>query len=157
MKTRLTAQAMHSFLLARCLASLSGSNVETVRWQSRRSSSSEALWLSPDAESQQVSGGEPLLKHRTAGFHTNKTHLKEFRTYHPRGSSSCCFSENSMSSGKSTSGAHVSLTKRTLPAGQCYLTEVEQTGTNNRLLSYHNSIIPYITQNGFYRNNSDND
>lgn len=110
MKTRLTAQAMHSFLLARCLASLSGSNVEAVCWQSRRSSSSEALWLSSDAESQQVSGGEPLLKHRTAGFHTNKTHLKEFQTYHPRGSSSCCFSEHSMSSGKSTSGTHVSLT-----------------------------------------------
>lgn len=76
MKTRLTAQAMHSFLPARCLASLSGPDVETVCWQSRsdrhRSSSSEALWLSPKEESQQVSGGEPVLKDRTASFPTIK-------------------------------------------------------------------------------------
>lgn len=111
MKTRLTAQATHSFLLARRRASPSGPGAENICWQSRsdrrRSSSSEALWLSSDAESQQVSGGDLLLKPTTAGFPTSRTHVKEFQTYHPRGWISCCFSENSMSSGESTSAARL--------------------------------------------------
>lgn len=76
MKRRLTAQAMHSFLLARCLASLSGPDGESVCWQSRShrhsSPSSEALWLRSEAESLQVSSGELILEDRTAGFPTRK-------------------------------------------------------------------------------------
>lgn len=58
----------------------------------------------------------------------------------------------------STSWAHVSLTQRTLPAGQCYLTEVEPTGTHNRLLHQERQLPQrHHSQYRFYRNNPDND